>query len=74
LSISVESLPPEQRLKYYRAMAADALQQAQEAVTDEGRSAFLTTAAKWSALAAEVARQMESADTPAIDAVPPSPR
>jgi hypothetical protein len=56
LGQSDESLPPERRIAYYRAMAAEALQLAQTASDEAQKASFLDIAARWNVLAAEVER------------------
>jgi hypothetical protein len=62
LGQSIECLPAEERLHHYRDMAADTLRRAQESITADSKDAFVSMAARWSALAAEVERQMERDD------------
>lgn len=62
LGQSVESLSTEERLEYYRFMAAHSLHMAQLCADDESRAHYIDGAARWSALATEVQRQMERAD------------
>lgn len=63
-----ESLPAEQRLEYYRHMAAHSLQMAQSSGNDDAKAHHIDSAARWSALATEVQRRIERADgaVPAI--------
>lgn len=56
---SIELLPPEQRLEYYRQMAAHSLHLAQASGSDDAKAHYIDSAARWSALATEVQRQME---------------
>lgn len=65
---SIEFLPAEQRLEYYRHMAAHSLHMAQLSGNDEAKAHYIDSAARWSALATEVQRQLERADgaVPAI--------
>ena len=56
---SDESLPPERRIAYYRAMAAEALQLAQSASDEAQKAAYIDIAARWKVLATEVKRQSE---------------
>jgi hypothetical protein len=48
---SIESLPPEQRITHYRAMASEAQYLANEAQFDEVRTQFLKLAQSWIAVA-----------------------
>lgn len=56
---SDESLPPERRVAYYRAMAAEALQLAQSASDEARKAAYIDIAARWNVLASEVERRSE---------------
>jgi hypothetical protein len=68
LGQSIESLSAEQRLDHYRQMAAHSLQMAQSSSDDEIKAHYIDSAARWSALATEVQRQLERAEgaVPAI--------
>ena len=52
-------MPAEQRLDYYRQMAAHSLHLAQASGSDDAKAHYIDSAARWSALATEVQRQME---------------
>ena len=56
---SDESLPPERRIAYYRAMAAEALKLAQSASEEARKAAYIDIAARWKVLASEVERQSD---------------
>ena len=61
----VQSLPPEERVEYYRAMAAEAFRHSQSSEAEDQKLASLDAAARWNALASEVEAQTERlADTP----------
>lgn len=55
---SDESLPPEERIAYYRGMAAEALRLAQAAKDEAQKASYVDIAARWKVLAAETERRM----------------
>lgn len=55
---SDESLPPEERIAYYRSMAAEALRLAQAAKDEAQKASYVDIAARWKVLAAETERRM----------------
>lgn len=63
---SVQSLSAEERLEYYRHMAAHSLELSKSFTNDEAKAHHIDNAARWSALATEVQRQIERSE----DAVP----
>jgi hypothetical protein len=58
LGQSDETLPPERRIAYYRAMAAEALRLAQTASDEAQKASYVDMAARWNVLAAETERRM----------------
>ena len=54
LARSIESLPPLERIEYYRAKSAEALRQAQATDDLDHKANSLDNAARWLALANEV--------------------
>jgi hypothetical protein len=60
---SDESLSPENRIAYYRGMAAEALRLAQASDEDSQKASYLDIAARWNALATEMERQIGLAAT-----------
>ncbi len=70
MAVSVQSLPAEDRVAYYRAMAAESFRQSQICTTEKQKFGSLAAAARWHALAGEVEAQMErAADMPVSMAV-----
>lgn len=68
LGQSIQSLSAEERLEYYRHMAGHCLELAKSFTNDEAKAHHIDSAARWSALATEVQRQIERAEdtVPAI--------
>lgn len=60
----VHSLPPSERITYYKAMATQSLELARTSQTEEQKASRLGTGARWNALATEVEALLERvADT-----------
>jgi adenylosuccinate lyase len=59
---SIENLPAQERITYYKSMAADAQRQKQSARTEEQAAKLLSVAARWTALAEDVERHFERLD------------
>ena len=62
MSQSLESLPPENRITHYRAMASEVQYLASEAQFDEVRSQFLRLADSWRSMADRMERNLIELD------------
>lgn len=63
---SVEFLTPDERVAYYRGMAAESLRLSHVALDTDAISSFVTNAAQWTALAKRVERLANLPINPAV--------